>query len=53
MLAELFNIQNRMVSGITLDFKRSLYETVNWNNRMIENRFLLLRYVKTIIYSLP
>lgn len=35
MLEELYAIQNRIVKTITLDFKRYLYESINWDNRLI------------------
>lgn len=35
MLNELFNIQNRIVSNISLNFKRHTYKEINWKNRMI------------------
>ena len=35
MLNELFAIQGRMVSKISLNFKRHLYKTINWERRMI------------------
>jgi len=35
MLNELFAIQGRMVSKISLNFKRHLYKTINWKRRMI------------------
>lgn len=35
MLNELFGIHGRMISKISLDFKRRLYEIINWNQRMI------------------
>ena len=35
MLNEFFNIQNRIVSNIPLNFKRHLYRLINWNHRLI------------------
>lgn len=35
MIEELFAIQNRLVHNLPLDFKRSLYDVINWNQRMI------------------
>lgn len=35
MLNELFNIQNRVVSNIALEFKRHLYQSINWDTRLI------------------
>lgn len=34
MLNELFNIHNRITTGISLDFKRYLFDQINWNNRL-------------------
>ncbi len=35
MLNELFGIQNRYTSTISLEFKRYLHHDINWNNRLI------------------
>lgn len=35
ILPELFNIQNNIIRNINLDFKRSLFEQINWETRMI------------------
>lgn len=35
MIEELFSIQNRLVHNLPLDFKRSLYTAINWNQRLI------------------
>jgi len=35
MLEDLFNIQNRITSDTPVRFKRSLYERINWNRRMV------------------
>ena len=35
MLNELFSIHGRVVSKISLNFKRELYKTINWERRMI------------------
>jgi uncharacterized protein len=35
MIEELFAIQNRLVHTLPVDFRRSLYDAVNWNQRMI------------------
>lgn len=35
MLEELFHIQDRLVSNVSLDTKRYLYDEINWNNRLI------------------
>ena len=35
MLNELFGIQGRVVSKISLNFKRDLNKTINWERRMI------------------
>jgi len=35
MLEELFAIQNRLAATLPMDFKRSLYDAVNWDQRMI------------------
>ncbi len=34
MLNELFNIQNRYLAAIPTNFKRYLYDEINWNNRL-------------------
>jgi hypothetical protein len=35
MLSELFEIQHELSRNIDLSFKRYLYETINWDNRLI------------------
>ena len=35
MIEELFAIQNRLVLNLPFDFKRNLYDVINWNQRMI------------------
>lgn len=35
MLNELFHIQERNLSSITMDFKRYLYNEINWDNRLV------------------
>jgi predicted AAA+ superfamily ATPase len=35
MLNEFFNIHDRITAGIPLDFKRYLFDEINWNNRLI------------------
>jgi predicted AAA+ superfamily ATPase len=35
MLNEFFGIHARMISKISLNFKRHLYEIINWDQRMI------------------
>ncbi len=35
MIEELFAIQNRVVNNLPVEFKRSLYDAINWNQRMI------------------
>ena len=34
MLNELFHIQERNLSSITMDFKRYLHNEINWDNRL-------------------
>ncbi|MCP4149507.1 MAG: ATP-binding protein, partial [bacterium] len=34
MLSELFNIQNRYLAAIPTNFKRYLYDEINWDNRL-------------------
>jgi len=35
MLNELFNIQNRIVSNISLNLKRHIYKEINWKNNYL------------------
>jgi len=35
MIEELFAIQNRLVGSLPRDFERSLYNAINWNQRLI------------------
>ncbi|MCB2189812.1 MAG: AAA family ATPase [Deltaproteobacteria bacterium] len=35
MIEELFAIQNRLAGSLPIDFKRSLYNVINWDQRMI------------------
>jgi predicted AAA+ superfamily ATPase len=33
---QLFEISNRLIQKVSIDFKRGLYSEINWNNRLIE-----------------